>query len=235
LRWDGGWPRSSQDYDLYLVYYDGSQWRIPNCSFFPCISENLQDGSQPPFESIDTFAPFTGYFGVVITKFDADGNHFLDLLGGHNQPPLTHYSPSRSLIPAATSQDVFSIAAVDVNSLALESYSSRGPTYGPGNSPSGGFAQPRMAAYANVATYALPGFNGTSSATPHVAGAAAVVKSAANCLSARQIGEWLMKNSLDKGAAGYDSSYGSGVLNFPALNARPRCYANQHYIPSIHH
>jgi subtilisin family serine protease len=187
-----------------------------------------------PFESISTLAPFTGVYGVVITKFDADGNHFLDLLTGHAQPFLNFNSPNRSLIPAASSQNVFSIAAVDVNSLALESYSSRGPTYGAGNTPTGGFPQPRLAAYANVATYVSPGFNGTSSATPHVAGAAAVLKSAGACLSARQLGDWLTRYATDKGAAGYDNSYGSGVLNFPAPNSVRLCYPNNIFVPNIH-
>jgi hypothetical protein len=223
LRWNGGWPGSSQDYDLYLVFWNGSEWQtlVGLCYPFPCYSANTQNGVQPPTEEIVAFAPYEGYYAVAIYKTSADGTHFLDMSGFHaNAPALLYSDADRSLIAPASSAYAFSVAAVDVNSLELEGYSSWGPTYGPGNEPSGGYPQPQISGFANVDTWTyltLPQtptpFSGTSAATPHISGAAALVKGANPCLSAFQIGDFLKDRSMDRGAPGFDSQYGRGVLD----------------------
>ncbi len=54
---------------------------------------------------------------------------------------------------------------------------------------------------------------GTSMAAPHVAGAAAVLKSAFPSLSMREVGEILLATADDLGARGRDQVYGSGLVN----------------------
>ena len=82
--------------------------------------------------------------------------------------------PTRSLIDAARSPYAFSVAAVDVDTFQQEVYSSEGPTHGPGGALTGGNLKPNISGFANVNTWAYGNFNGTSAATPHVAGAAAL-------------------------------------------------------------
>jgi len=54
---------------------------------------------------------------------------------------------------------------------------------------------------------------GTSMAAPHVAGAAAVVKSAFPSLSMKEVGEILVRTADDLGPRGTDQTFGSGLIN----------------------
>lgn len=54
---------------------------------------------------------------------------------------------------------------------------------------------------------------GTSMAAPHVAGAAAVVKSAFPSLSMKEVGEILVRTADDLGATGTDQTFGRGLIN----------------------
>lgn len=60
-------------------------------------------------------------------------------------------------------------------------------------------------------TYAR--LTGTSMATPHVSGAAAVLKSAFPSLSMKQVAAILLQTADDLGAAGVDPIYGRGLVN----------------------
>lgn len=59
-------------------------------------------------------------------------------------------------------------------------------------------------------------YSGTSMATPHVAGAAAVVWGAKPSLTADQVESILKSTSLDLGTAGYDTSFGYGLVQVKA-------------------
>lgn len=56
-------------------------------------------------------------------------------------------------------------------------------------------------------------YDGTSMATPHAAGVVALIWSANTGLTAAAVEDILKKNSDDKGAAGYDTTYGHGRVN----------------------
>lgn len=209
LRWNG-WPVTNQDYDLYLYRYDVTGWVLVQ------RSTNTQNGSQPPKEDLFyTTGNYTADYGVVVYQYSANGAQNLRMATFGKS--LTQKVKARSLIDPASSPYVYSVAAVDVNSLVLEDYSSQGPTYGAGGALTGGSSQPQISGFANVDTWIgkvtnSPKFNGTSSATPHVAGAAALVWGANPCLSPIQVGTFLKDRSIDRGASGYDYQYGRGVL-----------------------
>lgn len=206
LRWNA-WPVTNQDYDFYLVRWNGSAW------VFAAWSENAQTGTQPPTETIFHIAS-NAFYGLAIFKFSASGGHILDFMG-HNAPTLEYKVSDRSLVDPATSPRVLSVAAIDAATFALESYSSWGPTHGPGGILTGGLSKPRISGFANVDTWAYgPNtFNGTSSATPHVAGAAALVLDAFPGFSPAQIATFLETRAVDQGTAGYDFKFGTGRLN----------------------
>ncbi|MFC4727798.1 S8 family serine peptidase [Coralloluteibacterium thermophilus] len=62
--------------------------------------------------------------------------------------------------------------------------------------------------------------SGTSMATPHVAGAAALLKSADPTWTNYQIRRALEQTAEDLGAPGYDTTFGHGLIDIPAALAR---------------
>jgi subtilisin family serine protease len=126
-----------------------------------------------------------------------------------------HNEPQRSLADEAAARWAYAVAAVDVDSLTREEYSSQGRAYGEGGAITGGINQPFLAGFANVDTlsYGSGVFNGTSSATPHVAGAAALVWSAYPDFNALQVRRFLNKRAMPIGSqVGYDNANGHGWL-----------------------
>ena len=209
LRWNA-WPSTDQDYDLYLVRWNGSQWVTV------AGSTNFQTGTQPPVEELHYGVPSDGYYGVVISEFSADGTQILDLTG-YNAPDFKVDLKDRSLIDPATAPMAFSVAALNVSGLSLESYSSQGPSLGGGGSLGTGVDQPRIAGYDNVETWAAEHyygirFRGTSAATPHTAGAAALVFSAFPSFTPDDVIAFLESRAKDIGPQGYDHVYGMGRL-----------------------
>lgn len=65
-----------------------------------------------------------------------------------------------------------------------------------------------------------PRFNGTSAATPNVAGVSSLVWSANPALTAVQVRQILSQTATDLGAPGYDPHYGNGFINADAAVRR---------------
>ncbi|MCL4250730.1 MAG: S8 family serine peptidase [Anaerolineae bacterium] len=209
MRWNA-WPTTNQDYDLGLVRFNTGTgiWDIV------ATSVGAQTGSQPPIEAISYPTSQSADYGIIVNKYSATGNHVIDIMG-HNSPTYEYTMAGRSLVDPATSSSVFAVAALNVVSpYNLETYSSQGPALGSGGSLAAGNAQPRIAGYANVDTASYPSssFNGTSSATPHVAGAAALVFDAYPSYTVAQVKSFLESRAVDMGSAGYDYAYGAGRL-----------------------
>jgi subtilisin family serine protease len=212
LHWDD-WSVVNQDYDLELYRQTGTSWTYVDGSY------NRQAAGYPtPEESIDIYAPYTGSYGVAVLNYSTSRNSCLRLVCtemGH----LDEWTPARSLSFPADAPSALTVGAIDVNSFDLEPYSSQGPTFGPGGTCSGGSIKPDIAGYTNVSTvsYGPGAFNGTSAATPHVAGAAALVKEAYPAYAASQLEIYLENKAIDLGPAGKDNSYGAGRLFLGSL------------------
>ncbi|MBK8027336.1 MAG: S8 family serine peptidase [Chloroflexi bacterium] len=216
LRWNR-WPTTNQDYDLYIYKCSGG-----TCTQF-ASSRNWQTGTQPPTEEVYATTDGTAQYGFAIHRYSATETVVLDVMG-HNAPNYENNMFERSLNDPASGLSVMGIAALFRSApYALESYSSEGPSMGSGGSLGTGLNQPRLAGYAVVDTwsYGNDSFNGTSAATPHVAGAAAAVWEAYPSYTAAQIQGFLESRAVDMGAAGYDTVYGRGRLYLstpPPLN-----------------
>jgi hypothetical protein len=209
LHWDD-WTVVNQDYDMELYYWNGASWQFVEGSY------NDQAGGYPtPEEYIEVDAPVEAPYGVVVRRTSSTRDVCLRLNASHHGPDLDERVPERSLMFPADSPDAITVGAVDVSSpYPLESYSSQGPAFGPGGTCYGGSTRPDIAAYANVSTvsYGVRGFAGTSAATPHVAGVAALVKDAFPGYSVDQLQDFLEGRALNLGSPGKDNQYGSGRL-----------------------
>ena len=217
LHWND-WTAVDQDYDLFLFYRDGSEWRQVASS----VELQHGDEGQTPEEFIWYYTSEAGVYGVVVVSYSATRAVDMRLVTSHAGPSLDQRVEDRSLTFPADSQDAVTVAAVDVDSpYELEYYSSRGATFGPGGSCMGGVIKPDIASYANVSTVSYgPGvFNGTSSATPHVAGAAALIKDANPDFTVDQLQACLEGRALDLGDQGKDNLYGAGRLYLSSENS----------------
>jgi len=209
IKWDdwGTWngtsfSGSNQDYDLHLYWKNGSNWTDVG------KSSNWQTGLQPPTEYISGWYSYTpARWGIAIKKISATKNVKFDLFVRSHTGPIEYNIPSRSLSSPADSAYTFTVGAVHWSNDVLESYSSQGPT-------SDGRIKPDICAPSVVTTasYGTEGFNGTSAACPHVAGAFALLKSMTP-QTYDQIKATLEALAIDLGPAGKDNRYGIGRLN----------------------
>ncbi|MBI2908607.1 MAG: S8 family serine peptidase [Chloroflexi bacterium] len=200
LRWDDPWGASANDYDLYL--YDASMKVLAK-------SENAQgQGFAYPYEALVYTAPSKGAYYLGVKRSRAPRSVRLDLFVNHFLKPLTYYVTPGSITEPGDNSGVFTVGAIDCQApSAIEIYSSQGPTVD-------GRIKPDIAGPTKGATITYPrGFTGTSGATPHVAGAAALVKQAYPSFTTSQIKTFLAGRAVDLGARGKDNIFGWGRLS----------------------
>ena len=209
LRWDD-WTEVRQDFRLLLLRYNGATFDIV------ASANNPQTGlpGQRPTERLNYIT--TGgaaIYGVAIQRISGARPVFLNLLTPNRE--LDRRVPAMSLGDLADVPAALTVGAVGVNTpFAAESYSSEGPTNGPGGAPTGGQLKPDIAAFAGVSTasYGPRGFSGTSAATPHVAGAAALVSNRYPTFDPAALRFHLEEMAVDQGPACADTRYGFGRL-----------------------
>jgi subtilisin family serine protease len=233
VRWSD-WEDVDQDYDVHLVRWDGAKWVTV------ASSTDVQNGGrgQTPTEWVAAglvfaFAPYGFRIERVSGDRPVNFEVFTPGLITFGFRPL-ELLRARSIANLADSPDAITVAALDVNNLTQEFYSSEGPTNGPGGAESGGFIKPDISGFANVSTESYgPGvFNGTSAATPHVAGAAALVLSAHPDYDPQQLQSFLEGRALDMGDGGVDTQFGYGRLHLgePQRAVSPDYFI---YLPAI--
>jgi subtilisin family serine protease len=215
LKWDS-WPVTALDYDLYLMRTsDGGT-----------VASSITDqaGAQPPTELI-CHLNTTGVpqlYAIGIRRHDAAVAipPRIDLFV-YPGPNLEHQVADGSVTEPGSSSSALTVGAVCWQNSGLEAFSSRGPTID-------GRTKPDLSGPDSVSSFsygpfggcgAETGFAGTSAATPHVAGAAALVKAANPSFGPNEIQAYLESRAIDLGAPGRDSSFGVGKVT---LGASPR-------------
>ena len=209
LTWDD-WPITTADYDLYLYYQDefGNIEEVGK-------STDVQGEGGAPVEFIEYLVGRAGTYGISVVRVGEAEPKKLRVWSWHHD--IEYPVPASSLGIPSDARGSLSVGAIhqdqwDLGTLA--SYSSRGPT-------ADGRIKPELVAPSGVATasYGMNRlFGGTSAATPHVAGAAALLKSANPSLSRDDLWKALVEATVDLGAPGKDDSTGFGklVLSVPA-------------------
>ncbi len=204
--WDD-WDSPTTDYSLHLFNLDGAE------PVEVAVSDRPQSGQShnTPYETISYTAPDGGRFGVRIGRAGVAGANDMEFFSIDSD--LNHRIAEGSLTIPGDSADVVAVAAVNYNSpFAYRNFSSAGPANGPGGTFAGGSTKPDLSGYDGVSTvsYGSRGFFGTSAASPHAAGAAALARDAEPGLDHAQTRTFLESRAVDLGVSGKDNDYGWG-------------------------
>jgi len=213
MRWSDPWGGSCNDYDLYLI----------SGSTIVARSINSQTCSQNPLEALTYVGPVAGTYGFIINRFSATGTSSFDLLVLTEQSLQYAVAADSVTAPAdSASPGMVSVGAVPwSNASILEPFSSQGPM------PDGRI-KPDLVGIDAVSTFSLGpgGFSGTSAASPHVAGAAALIKQANPGFGPAQIKNFLVGTAVNLGSGSFNNQFGAGRLDLglppvPCLAPRP--------------
>ena len=206
LNWRA-YPTTTIDYDLYL--YNGNP---DSGGVVVASSLNRQSGNGPsyfpyPYEAIDYTPTSTGTFYIVVKKVNSSqANLALTLFS--TGPDLGTRTTASSILQPADCAKVIGVGAVNLSDSA-ESFSSEGPT-------TDGRAKPEIAAPNRVQTSLTSSFAGTSAASPHATGAAALLLAKNPTMTPAQLRAALPAAVKDVSSAGFDYRTGSGRISLDA-------------------
>ena len=214
LTWND-WPKTRDNYDLHL-YSSNSSGKLNRVV---ARSTDVQSGSHEPVEWIEYTAERSGQYHIVVTKSQDARSRRLKIWSFHRNLDLEYSSPEGSIGIPADAEGAMSVGAFYYNRYNLgriADYSSRGPNLNDR-------IKPELVAPTGVSTVSYgaiddsDGYHGTSAAAPHVAGAAALIKSANPSYSRDQLWEALIEATVDIGTWGQDNTFGYGKLVLPVL------------------
>ena len=210
LAWDD-WPITYQNYDLYL-YFTNSSGDLERVA----ESTDIQDSGGNPAEWIDDYTvKESGSYGIAVRGLDAQPRR-LKIWSTHDF--IDDSVAENSIGIPADARGSMSVGAIfhraDYwNAGRIEEYSSRGPT-------TDGRIKPDLVAPTGVSTVSYgpdEPYWGTSAAAPHVAGAAALIKSANPSYSRTQLWDALVDATVNIGPRGRDNDSGYGKLVLPIM------------------
>ncbi len=210
LVWDD-FPASAIDIDL-AVYYLGTDAAPlpPSQETLVDYSTTVQDGYQLPVETVSFQAAISGNFGAFVNRVQKKPPQ-VALFVSHTIKDGNNVPAGSVTAPADTNKAV-AVGAVAKTQWAagpVEAFSSRGPN-------TKGEPKPDIVGPDRTSS-ALAGYNpfwGTSAATPHVAGAACVLKSVNPGFSAAELEARLLGYALP--IAGTPSEIGHGKVDLRA-------------------
>jgi len=201
LTWND-WPNTSQDLDMYLYNSEGEM---------VASSTEWQTGNAPPVESLEYLVldPDIYYVRVFERRMTRPLHIKIFTGSSHQIFPNTAYG---SLLAPADAPAALTVGAVSIRNWEdggpQEPFSSLGPT-------SDGRIKPDLVGPDNTNSL-LANFNpfsGTSAASPHVAGVAALLLSQYPEWDVHQLRKGIESLTRDLGVPGKDYVYGEGAID----------------------
>ncbi len=209
LRWDDPFGGSFHDYDLFVVTegFLSDPDRSASNPNIVASSADFQSGSQDPIERVDF--EHSGLVYILVWHDSnsplAPGQRFWVWSSAGIDP--AQGTGIGTLTLPADARGALSVAAVGFDTRALENFSSRGPT-------ADGRVKPDVAGPDRVSTVSYgDSFFGTSAATPHVSGAAALILSANPGMSASDLKRALEESGDLLGYPGRNNDIGAGLID----------------------
>lgn len=206
LRWSDSWAAATTDIDLWL--YDSSLGTPVESSTLP------QDGTagDTPFEILTYVAPSSGTYYIVLTRYSGAAPSWAQVQTFTSQ--TLQYSTAGSIGNPAESANpgMLTAGAAWWNTPStIETFSSQGPT------PDGRVKPDIVGADGgDTASYGPGAFFGTSQATPHVVGLAALVKEAFPSYTPSQLASYLKNMALPRGSRP-NNTWGYGFAHLPSV------------------
>ncbi len=217
ISWAGATADPGSYYELAL--YTDAGLTVPaldKITGLPIRSDGLAALPDPHADMPPGAIAAAGTYYVSVRRVGTPPTTQLTLYCRMDLSPSAQVTASSSPTPG-DARGAFSVGAFDATTLLPESYSSEGPT-------DDGRLKPDIAAPTNVRitpgvpeSEALNSCGGTSCATPHVGGAAALLWPAAAAAGgagsiAQRVRDQLTAQALDIGAPGPDTVFGAGRL-----------------------
>ena len=208
LSWNEASGYAAEDYDL-LVVTDAFRNDPRPTADNPAVigtSTDKQDGRGYPFEYVEfTSDNDRDLYAVVVSRGPKPTQYrkFSIWVDGYVLEGLA--DAAGSIEPPADASGAVAVAAIEVGTDTLRGYSSRGPT-------DDGRVKPDVAGPDGVSSRSYRLFTGTSAATPHVAGAAALLLSRNPSLTLTQL-----RDALELATASHrtnkNNDVGYGLVN----------------------
>ncbi len=210
LRWSDTWGAATRDLDLLL-------YRDTNGALVAASTLNQSSGAaKDPFEFIVYTATNAGLYRIRIGQAGGTDPAQVQLNVFNQASSLSTQTPGHAVANPAESASPAMLAVGAANwstPTSIASYSSQGPTADNRIKP-----DITGADCGNTVSYGFSAFCGTSQASPHVAGLAALILQRSPNLSAAQVAAQLKSWAIDRGAPGADNTWGAGFAELQNID-----------------
>ena len=218
LRWDDNWAGARRELDLSL--WSHSEEEIVAASL------DYQNGlpGEFPIERLSFTAPRQGVYGIVVSISVEDApdkpNWAQLIVSSHDISEIESFTLAGSIRNPAELSDprMMAVGASHwADTHVLEPYSSRGPT-------PDGRTKPEIVGVACGETSRTPldvagrGFCGTSQASPHVAGMAALVRQRFPDFTPVEVANYLKENAEQRDSPDPNNVWGYGFAKLPPVD-----------------
>ena len=222
MRWDDHWGYAASDLDLHLRDAAGN---------IVATSEDYQRGTfgNVPYELVVFRPSERGTYSIEVELSSGRRPGWVQLVAW-NSSSFEHRTVSGSITNPAESVNP-GLLAVGASSWyytnEIEYFSSQGPL-------TDGSLKPDLVGADGASSVAYADednpegrWYGTSQASPHVAGMAALVRQRFPTLSPEEVADYLKQHTLERGEPGPDNVWGHGFAVLPALDSTQRACFNR--------